>query len=93
MLCTNYNVGLKTGREAETTPAKKEITIDEHTARHTFHQKLYTQAGGIDLNTIIENFMYTDSYPPLRNLNKQKRAVNYKYQRSTSTNPENSCKP
>jgi hypothetical protein len=38
MLCTNYNVGLKTGREAETTPAKKEITIDEHTARHTFHQ-------------------------------------------------------
>ena len=51
MLCTNYNVGLKTGREAETTPAKKEITIDEHTAKHTLHKKLYTQAGGIEINT------------------------------------------
>ena len=36
--------------------------------------------------------MYTDAHPPLRNLNKHRRADNYKHHQSTNTNPEDSCK-
>ena len=52
MLCTNYNGGLKIGRQSKLRPLKKEITIDK-TLPSTLYQKLYTQAGGIEINTII----------------------------------------
>ena len=40
-------------KKKQTTPAKKEITIDKNTAKAHLIRKLYTQAGGIEINTII----------------------------------------
>ena len=79
-------------KKKQTTPAKKEITIDKNTAKHTLSENFTPKRAELKLTQLQENFMYTDAHPSLRNLNKHRRADNYEHQRSTNTNPEDSCK-
>ena len=73
MLCTNYNVGLKTRREASIRPLKKK-SRSTNTPPNTLHQNFVLKRAELKSTQTLKDFMYMDLHPTLRNINKHVRA-------------------
>ena len=91
MLCTNYNVGLKTRREAKIRPLKKKSRSTN--TLPTTSQNFVLKRAELKSTQTLKDFMYTDLYPTLRNINKHARASWFvNTSEAQKTNLEDSCK-
>ena len=68
ILCSGYNVQLKTRRRNEIRPLNTKRRSTKHC--QPLHTEIYTQAGGLEINEYQNKLMYTDYIQPLRNINK-----------------------
>ena len=73
ILCSGYNVRLKTRREAKIRPLKKKLR-STNTLPTTSHKNLYSSGRDWSQHKTPKNFMYADYIQLLRNINKHARA-------------------